>query len=56
MSDTRKTTHDKPAPSLDGLSYGNWTEAEKLALSCRILAKEGQYVYAGSSVLAVFDE
>ena len=41
MSDTRATTHDTPGPSLDGLSYGNWSEAEKLALSCRILAKEG---------------
>lgn len=33
--------HDSPGPSLDGLSYGQWSEAEKLALSCRILAKEG---------------
>lgn len=24
-----------------GLTYGNWTDAEKVALSCRILAQEG---------------
>ncbi|QRF59940.1 aldolase [Variovorax paradoxus] len=26
---------------LDGLTVGHWSDAEKLALSCRILAKEG---------------
>jgi len=26
---------------VEGLDHGNWSDAEKLALSCRILAKEG---------------
>ena len=39
MTSTSETT--TPAPSLDGLTYGQWTDAEKLALTCRILAKEG---------------
>ncbi len=37
-------THTPPAaapPALDGLTIGQWSDAEKLALSCRILAKEG---------------
>lgn len=28
-------------PGLEGLRHGQWSDAEKLALSCRILAKEG---------------
>lgn len=41
MSHPHPTPHDTPAPSLDGLTYGDWSDAEKLALSCRILAREG---------------
>ena len=36
VSDTNPTpndTHDTPAPSLDGLTYGHWSDAEKLALA-----------------------